>query len=97
MEHQRIWQEETGQRLTSLRAVLSEGQGLNAHQIFDEFVREHEWGLALHVVCDYLLEPATQAAPIAVIQQIQILHEAMAIEDTCVADLRAKAEQDVGG
>ena len=81
------------QKLTNLRAVLSEGQALDAHQVFDEFVREHEWGLALHVVCDYLLEPTTQAAPEAVMQQIQSLHEVMAIEDTCVADLRRKAER----
>lgn len=81
------------QKLTNLRAVLSEGQALDAHQVFDEFVREHEWGLALHVVCDYRPEPTAPAAPEAVRQQIQSLHEVMAIEDTCVADLRRKAER----
>lgn len=93
MENQRTSQEEMEQKLTSLRDVLFDGQGLDTHQVFDEFVREHEWGLALHVVCDYLLEPMAQAAPEAVMQQIQSLHEVMAIEDTCVADLRRKAER----
>lgn len=93
MENQRTWQEEIEQNLASLRAVLSEGRSQAAHQVFGEFVREHEWGLALHVVCDYLLEPTVQAAPEAVMQQIQSLHEVMAIEDNCVADLRRKAER----
>ncbi len=97
MENQRTWHEEIGQKLTSLRAALSERQDLNAHRLFDEFVREHEWGLALHVVCDFLLEPTTPAASAALIQQIEALHKAMSIEDTCVADLREKAKQRVGG
>jgi len=91
MENQRTWQK-IEQKLTSLGTVLSEGRSLAAHQVFDEFVREHEWGLALHVVCDYFLESTVQAAPEAVMQLIQSLHEAMAIEDNCVADLRRKAE-----
>ena len=96
MEGQPAWREEMKEKLARLRAVLSTGKGFNFLEIFDEFVREHEWELALHVVCDYLLEPTTQAVPAAVIQQIQILHEAMRIEDTCVADLRGRAKQTGG-
>jgi hypothetical protein len=75
------------ERLASLRAVLSTGNGTNSLELFDEFVQQHEWELALHVVCDHLLEPTAQAAPSGVIQQIKSLHEAMGIQDTCVADL----------
>jgi hypothetical protein len=96
MEEQRAGQEEVNEKLARLRAMLSTAGGFNSSEVFDEFVREHEWGLALHVVCDYLLEPTAQAAPEAVIQQIQSLHAAMGIEDTCVADLRGKAQQQVG-
>jgi hypothetical protein len=92
--NQPAWRQEIVQKLASLRPVLSTG-GDDANQLFDDFVREHEWGLALHVVCDYLLEPKSQAAPTAVIQQVETLHEAMGIVDTCVADLRRKAGQPV--
>ena len=84
-------------KLSPLRTVLSTGGDVKWSELFDEFVEQHEWELALHAVCDYLLEPTTLAPPAAVIQQIQILHEAMRIEDTCVADLRGKAKQHVGG
>lgn len=93
IENQRARQQEMSQKLGSLRPVLPTGGDLNSPLVFDEFLREHEWGLALHVVCDYLLEPTTQAVPTAVIQQIQTLHEVMGIQDTCVADLRRKAGQ----
>jgi len=83
------------QKLISLKPVLTAG-GDDVNQFFDDFVREHEWGLALHVVCDYLLEPEVQAVPLAVIQQIEALHEAMGIVDTCATDLRRKAGQPVG-
>jgi len=96
MENHRTWQQEMKEKLARIRAVLSEGGNANLSEIFDEFVREHEWGLALHVVCDYLLETTTQAAPAVVIQEIHTLHEIMRIEDTCVADLQRKAGQPVG-
>ena len=88
--NQSAWRQEVVQKLASLRPVLSTG-GDDLNQLFDEFVREHEWGLALHLVCDYLLEPKSQAAPTAVIRQIETLHEAMGIVDACVADLRGRA------
>jgi len=90
--NQPAWRQEMAQKLSSLRPLLSMG-GDNVNLFFDDFVREYEWGLALHVVCDYLLEPKTQAAPTAVIQQIEALHEAMGIVDSCTADLRRKAGQ----
>jgi hypothetical protein len=96
MEKQRGSHEEMKERVTSLRAVLSTTANVDFSKLFDEFVEHDEWGLALHVVCDYFLEPTSQAAPATVIQQIQILHEAMKIKDTCVADLGAKAGQQVG-
>jgi hypothetical protein len=82
-------------KLVPFREVLPTGGDVNWSEIFDEFVQQHEWELALHVVCDYLLEPTAQAASEAVIQRIQSLHAAMGIEDTCVADLRGKAKQHV--
>jgi hypothetical protein len=77
--------------LASLRDIVPIEWNPNAIPLFDESIREHEWEVALHVVCDYLLEPATPPAPPEVIQQIQTLHRIMGIEDTCLADLRRKA------
>lgn len=83
------------QKLTSLRSVLCKEEG-NVKQFFDEFVRQDEWDMASMFVCDYLLERTAQAAAAEVIQQIEALHEAMAVVDTCVADLRRKAGLPVG-
>jgi|SRR5208282_821629 len=77
-------------KLLPLRAVLPTGGDVKWSEIFDEFVEQHEWELALHAVCDCLLEPKSHAAPAAVIRQIETLHEAMGIVDACVADLRRK-------
>ena len=93
--NQPAWRQQMVRKLASLKPLLSTG-GHHLSQLFDDFVREHEWGLALHLVCDYLLQPTAQAAPEAVIQQIESLHEAMGIKDACVADLRGKARQHVG-
>jgi hypothetical protein len=79
-----------GQMLASLRNVVSVEWNSDAPAIFDEFIREHEWSLALHVVCDCLLEQTTPPEP-AVVEQIQTLHDMMKIEDSCVMKLRRKA------
>ena len=79
-----------GQMLASLRNVVSVQWNSDAPAIFDEFIREHEWDLALHVVCDCLLEQTTPPEP-AVVEQIQALHDIMKIGDSCVMKLRRKA------
>jgi hypothetical protein len=81
------------QIFANLKSVLSTEWNPDAPAVFDEFLREHEWGLALHVVCDYLLEPATPPAAAELIEEIQGLHKAMGIEDSCAIDLRRKAGQ----
>jgi|SRR5271163_4604480 len=90
------WRQDMVRKLASLKPLLSAG-GDDLNQLFDEFVQEHEWELALHLVCDYLLEPKTHAQPEAVIQEIRDLHDVMGIEDTCIADLRQKMERSEGG
>jgi hypothetical protein len=58
--------------------------------IFDEFVRECERGLAVHTVCDYLLEPGTPRPETTVIERIQELHLSMKLDDDCVHRLHEK-------
>jgi len=84
------------QIFANLRNVVSTEWNSDAPAVFDELIREHEWELALHVVCDYLLEPATPPAAPELIEKIQSLHKVMGIEDSCVTDLRRKAGQGDG-
>jgi len=61
--------------------------------LFDEFVRETELGLALHTVCDYLLESETPRPEATTVEQIRALHTSMEIKD----DLPWPARQKAGG
>lgn len=58
--------------------------------LFDEFVRECELGLALDSVCDYLIEPGTPRPEIAVMERIQALYLSINLDDDCVDRLRKK-------
>lgn len=91
MINQKTSPHELKAQLENLKNVHPEGLGPKASGLFDEFIREHEFGLALHVICDHLLGSVTQPTSTTLVQKIQALHEAMKIEDNCVADLRAKA------
>jgi hypothetical protein len=79
---------ETQGRLQSLRHVLLEEGASSALALFDEFVREHEFNLALHVVCDYVLDSDSRQVSESIIDQIQLLHTAMEIDDACFRQLR---------
>jgi hypothetical protein len=59
--------------------------------LFDEFVREQEYELALHLVCDFLL--GADAIPVteAVLKRIEELHRTMDIRDDCTARLVLKS------
>lgn len=84
--------EEMRNSVNELRSVLAEGQGAEGYlALFDEFVRECELGLALHNVCDYLLEPGTPATSARTLERIRRLHGDMEIEDDCLERLKAKA------
>lgn len=78
-------------KLAALRRSLPRELEAKYSNLFDEFIQQHEFELALHTVCDYLLEPTTQPHADDILEQIQNLHAAMKIEDNCLADLREKA------
>lgn len=61
--------------------------------LFDEFLREHEFGLALETLCDFLLESKTPLVSESLLEQIKDLHQLMNLEDACVQNLREKAIQ----
>jgi hypothetical protein len=65
----------------------SDRQGID---LFDEFLREHEFELALHVVCDLLLDVDAPPASRDMILRIEQLHERMEVVDDCATRLRLK-------
>jgi hypothetical protein len=78
--------------LQTLRTLftLSEN-GLAAAKWFDEFLSENELDLALHVVCDFLLEPATPPTSPELQARLEHLHSKMKIVDDCWIRLRQKS------
>ena len=81
--------------LNSLSEVFTADHALLQKTQFDEFVRKHEFDLALHLVCDYLI---SEAALITVSRMVTIddLHAEIQIRDNCISgleDARAQYEQ----
>jgi hypothetical protein len=58
--------------------------------LFDEFMKEGEFGLALHAVCDFLLEPGSPRVTKSTLDRIQHLHTAMKVDDSCVQMLQER-------
>jgi hypothetical protein len=78
-------------RLKELRNVFSEGpEGSKYLGFFDEYLDANELELALHAVCDFLLEPTSAAVDDAVLEKIAVLHRLMKLEDDCAARLKEK-------
>ena len=75
-------------QLQSLRPILLTEHGHSFLDLFDEFMREQEFELTLHVVCDYILEPSFLTVSNATVEQIRRLHTEMEIVDDCVEDLQ---------
>jgi hypothetical protein len=75
-------------QLQSLRSILLTEHGHSFLDLFDEFMREQEFELALHVVCDYILEPNFLTVSSATVEQVRRLHTEMEIVDDCVEDLQ---------
>ncbi len=79
MTNQQISWHELEAQLQKLKDGLSDGVDLERSKLFDEFMREHEFGLALHLLCDYLLEPTTQPAAPTIVKLVEKLHASMQI------------------
>jgi hypothetical protein len=89
------YERDTGYVEFAVRSIY--GHTLSQKTQFDEFVREHEFDLALHLVCDYLI---SEAALITVSRMVTIddLHAEIQILDNCISELedaRAQYEQSI--
>jgi hypothetical protein len=67
--------------------------GIAALTLFDEFLSANELGLALHVLCDFLLEPDALPTSPELRLRLQLLHSRMEIIDDCVARLQEKGHR----
>lgn len=77
-------------QLQTLRSIVHTGGEGSFRDLFDEFMREGEYGLALHVLCDSILEPDSPRISKLTLDSIQQLHVEMKIHDHCVKELRTK-------
>lgn len=81
-------------RLESLRPLFSTGiKGEVYCSLFDEFLANREFGLALEVLCDFLLEPEVRSPGEIQLNEIAELHALMEVQDQCFLRLRKKREE----
>jgi hypothetical protein len=83
---------EVAEMLDELRDVFNRKTGKqDAYlHIFDEFIEESQFYAALHVVCDYLMEPENRVIDADLLDRIAAIHDLMQLEDYCVEMLQAK-------
>lgn len=75
-------------RLIALRPSFIGEKADRPRDLFDEFVREWEFELALHAVCDFVLDNAFPITSETILNEIQSLHALMRIDDDCVEKLK---------
>jgi len=80
-------------RLEALRLISpSGGKGESFCALFDEFLENREFGLALEVLCDFLLEPDVSPPSETEFNEIATLHALMEVQDDCLLRLRGKRQ-----
>ena len=77
-------------RLRGLKPLFATGTGPEYAHVFDEFVDHDEFDLALHVICDFLLEPTTAPPQLEDLREIDALHQMMDVIDDCMKRLGEK-------
>jgi hypothetical protein len=77
-------------QLQALRPLLLPEGGRAFLDLFDELIQETEFGEALDVLCDFILQPDSPKVSKTTVDQIQRLHAAMKIDDRCVEELQKK-------
>jgi hypothetical protein len=84
--------------LESLRPISPSGpRGETYCALFDDFLTNNEFGLALDVLCDFLLEPDTPPPSETEFDEIALLHTLMEIQDARLLLLRDKRQNSSGG
>jgi hypothetical protein len=90
VEMKAVVRKELHVQLQSLRPVLLAEPNRSFLDLFDEFVEQHEFELALHLVCDFIFDSDSPQASKSIVDQIQHLHSTMKIDDGSVQKLRSR-------
>jgi hypothetical protein len=77
-------------RLGVLRELFDAEESSEHLKFFDEYLSVNEFELALHALCNFLLESTTPAVDEIALKEIQALHIQMELEDDCTRQLTAK-------
>jgi hypothetical protein len=64
----------------------------SSRELFDSFMRANEYDLALHVVCDQVLNQGAAISEYG-IGQIEEVHKLMEIRDDCAERMRKKMSE----
>jgi hypothetical protein len=76
------------ERLLELRTSL--GDNKEVQLWLDEYLEANELELALHVICDFLLERTSRQIETEELTLIRTLHEQMNIADDCCSRLQQR-------
>jgi hypothetical protein len=80
-------------RLQSLRAIFSSGaSGETYRALFDDFLAKNEFGLALDILCDFLLDPETRPVTETELKDIVGLRVLMEVDDQYFLRLQDKRQ-----
>jgi len=80
-------------RLEALRPIFpSGGKGETCCVLFNEFLENREFGLALDVLCDFLVEPDVPPPSETEFNEIALLHTLMEAQNDCLQRLRDKRQ-----
>jgi len=78
-------------RLLALREAFGESaEGKSSRDNFEGFLEANEYEVALHILCDFLLEHEPVVLKESVLNEISELHTMMNLNDDCERAMKAK-------
>ena len=78
--------------LLELRPLFSLNEGgLRYQQLFDEYLDHNELGLALEMLCEFLIDPKTPGIGLLQAERIERLARSMELQDRYCAAIREKS------
>ena len=78
-------------RLLALSGAFGESaEGKNSRESFEEFLEANEYEIALHILCDFLLEHEPVVLTEGLLNEISELHTMMKLDDNRGEAMRRK-------
>ncbi|HEV2280046.1 MAG TPA: hypothetical protein VGS02_17840 [Acidobacteriaceae bacterium] len=86
-EQEQLWHD-VRKQLIPLGAVFDRGESASKYRDwFRETLDQNELELALHAVCEFLIENPNATLKTAELDRIRVAHELMSLEDDCIRKL----------